>query len=157
MSDWGATHSTVASALAGLDQEMSDGFFFNERLKEAIESGAVPESNLDDKVLRILTSMFAAGLFDNPNTGDPSANVTSQEFNDLARSLAGQATVLLQNNGLLPLNKATVGKVAVIGSAGYTATLTGGGGSGSVAPYYQITPLEGEYQAGSFWTVSFSP
>ena len=143
MSDWGATHSTVNSALAGLDQEMPDDQYFGDALIQALQAGQVTQANIDDKVTRILTAMFAAGLFDNPNTGNIANNVTSVAHNELARSLAGKATVLLQNYGILPLDRNTVGKIAVIGSAAYSGAITGGGGSGAVYPYYQVTPLEG--------------
>jgi beta-glucosidase len=66
MSDWGGTHSTVLAANAGLDQQMPDGGFFGAALQAAVEAGNVTEAVLDDKVLRILTSMFTAGLFDRP-------------------------------------------------------------------------------------------
>ena len=103
MSDWGGTHSTVAAALAGLDQEMPDDEFFGPALLEAVQNGTVPESVLDDKVLRILTGMYAAGLFDRPVTGNIANNVTSDEHNALARSFAANAMVLLANNGILPI------------------------------------------------------
>ncbi len=61
MSDWGATHSTVQSALGGLDMEMPDNSFFGEALAQAVANGQVPESRIDDMVLRILTSLFAVG------------------------------------------------------------------------------------------------
>ncbi len=143
MSDWGGTHSTVASANNGLDQEMPVAQYFGAALELAITAGEVSENTLDDKVTRILTAMFTIGLFDNPNTGNLTNNVTSEAHNALARTLASQATVLLSNSGILPLNAATVGKVAVIGTAAYSGVITGGGGSGSVVPYYQITPLQG--------------
>src|SRR6202789_1397299 len=59
LSDWGATHSTVKAALAGLDQDMpgNDGFF-EEKLKQAVQIGLVPTSRLDDMVHRVLRSMF---------------------------------------------------------------------------------------------------
>ncbi len=83
MSDWGATHSTVQSALAGLDMEMDvvqtpDALstvipnnpgsedYYNGPLTTAVEKGQVPMSVLDDMVERILRSMFAVGLFDHP-------------------------------------------------------------------------------------------
>src|ERR1035441_4400702 len=68
MSDWGATHSTVASANAGLDMEMNvaPGTYFTAPLKAAVQSGQVPTSRLDDMVLRIVRTMFGLGLFDHP-------------------------------------------------------------------------------------------
>src|SRR3984893_4151306 len=70
MSDWGATHSTIPAANAGLDQDSGYPFdaspYFGDALKEAVESGHVPQSRLDDMVGRILWAMFSNGLFDDP-------------------------------------------------------------------------------------------
>ncbi len=60
MSDWGATHSTVAAALAGLDQQMPDASFFGSALEAAVAAGTVPQSRIDDMVMRMLTPMFGA-------------------------------------------------------------------------------------------------
>ena len=43
MTDWGAAHSTIPSALAGLDQEMPSGVYFGAALKAAVEKGDVPD------------------------------------------------------------------------------------------------------------------
>ena len=106
MSDWAATHSTVASALAGLDQEMSWYiYYFTSALEKAVETGAVPLSRFNDMCTRILTQMFKFGLFDTPPSPErnPSANVTSPAHSALARTLAAAGTVLLSNpRGLLP-------------------------------------------------------
>src|SRR5258705_201117 len=66
-SDWFATHSTAASANAGLDQDMpgSDGYF-GSALQSAVSSGAVSTATLNSMVTPVLTEMFAFGLFDEP-------------------------------------------------------------------------------------------
>ena len=70
MSDWGAVHSTISSALAGLDQESGQQLdtenFFEAQLAQALSDGAIPQARLDDMVGRILTSIFATGLYDDP-------------------------------------------------------------------------------------------
>ena len=66
LSDWEGTHSTVKAALAGLDQEQPGFPYFGDELKKAIAIGQVPQARLDDMVHRILRSMFAAGVIDNP-------------------------------------------------------------------------------------------
>ena len=74
MSDWGAVHSTVRSALAGLDQESGeqlDTQNFFDRLGRAIADGDVPQARLDDMARRILTSIFACGLADGQVASDP--------------------------------------------------------------------------------------
>ena len=48
MSDWGATHSTAAASVAGLDQEMPGGAFFTQdRIREALRNGTITEQNVD--------------------------------------------------------------------------------------------------------------
>jgi beta-glucosidase len=66
LSDWGGTHSTNKAALNGLDQEMPGDRFFGAPLKKAVDSREVPEARLNDMVHRILRSMFACGVIDNP-------------------------------------------------------------------------------------------
>ncbi len=93
--DWGATHSTVKSALNGLDQEMpGDENYFNAPLKKAVEGGQVPQAQLNDMVHRILRSMFAAGVVDDP----PIRSVVDPfRGRDDAQHIAEESIVLLKN------------------------------------------------------------
>jgi beta-glucosidase len=52
VSDWGAQHSGVDAALAGLDVTMPDGGFWGANLVQAVNNGSVPESRVDDMVTR---------------------------------------------------------------------------------------------------------
>lgn len=145
MSDWMATHSTEDSMNAGLNQEMPSGLHYSEKkLEEALEAGTIQESSIDQSVTSILTSMYAIGLFDHEPTGDPLANVTSEEHNLLAREIIAKSTVLLKNEkGILPISlsstEAPVRKIAVIGDD----SIVGGSGSGKVESAYVITPAQG--------------
>jgi beta-glucosidase len=142
MSDWTATHSTTQSVLAGMDQEMPLGLWYSEKeLNAALDAGSISVENIDSSVLRILTSMYQIGLFDNAPSGDPMANVTSDAHNKLAREIAATSTVLAKNTGdLLPLRKDSLGDcIAVFGDE----TTVSGGGSGHVNPAYVITPAQG--------------
>ena len=124
MSDWGGTHSTTKAALAGLDQEMPGSGFFGDNLKKAVETGEVPMARLNDMVHRILRSMFAVGVIDNP----PRRKVVDifQGLAD-AQYLAEQSIVLLKNaNGQLPLSVA-LKSIAVIGSHADVGVISGGG------------------------------
>ena len=82
MSDWGAVHSTVRSALAGLDQESGEQLdtrnFFG-RLGLAVEAGEVPQTRLDDMTRRILTSIFACGLADDAHAAHASHSADLRE------------------------------------------------------------------------------
>lgn len=142
VSDWGATHSTVPSALAGLDQEMSGSSYFGPALAQAVAAGQVPQSRLDDMVLRILTGMFSAGIFDRwpSGYGNLTAKVSSPAHQDLAKRLADASTILLKNsNNQLPLDAATLVSIAVVGDA----NTVHGSGSGAVLPAAVVTPEQG--------------
>jgi beta-glucosidase len=159
MSDWGATHSTVPAANAGLDMEMNagPGTFFGSALQTAVQDGQVPAARLDDMVLRIVRAMFAVGIFDHPAAAQPAAwaaNVSTPEHVALARKISEQGTVLLKNDGgILPL----VGQAKRIALIGPAAGQVGaelsynGGGSGHVplgGANPVVSPLQGIAQRG---------
>ena len=148
VSDWGATHSTVASALNGLDIEMNitPGTYFGPALETAVQDGQVPMSTLNDMVLRILRAMFTVGVFDHPPAAQPAAYaapVSTPEHVALARTISEQGTVLLKNqDGILPLTGSGQ-RIALIGpAAGQTGAENeyNGEGSGHV-PEAGIVPV----------------
>ncbi|HXH50384.1 MAG TPA: glycoside hydrolase family 3 C-terminal domain-containing protein [Terriglobia bacterium] len=142
MSDWGGTHSTVASAEAGLDQEMPDDRYYGKALETAVTSGQVSMATLDEHVRRILVTMFRHGLFDKPQPGDWDSNVRSPEHDAFSRRVAEQGIVLLKNEGnILPLSVGS--SIAVIGADGGTKPQVEGGGSSHVVPPYVVSPLDG--------------
>ncbi|KAI1483743.1 glycoside hydrolase family 3 protein [Daldinia eschscholtzii] len=69
VTDWGAHHSGVVSALAGLDMSMpGEGFgagkygsYWGGALTEAVLSGAVPQWRLDDMAIRIMAAFYKVG------------------------------------------------------------------------------------------------
>lgn len=144
MSDWFATHSTVAAANAGLDMEMPSGTFLGDSLKAAVQAGQVSMTTLNTMVHYILRSMFAAGIFDHPNTGATGNTVTSPAHTQFALQEAEQGTVLLKNaQNILPFTSRKVTSIAVIGADASTTPKVVGGGSASVIPPYIVTPLQG--------------
>jgi beta-glucosidase len=154
-SDFGAVHSTVASATAGLDLEMPNGKYFgDDDLKSAVESGKVPVSLIDDKLIRRFQTMMRFGIFDHPPAPAP---IPAEKNGAIARRLAEEGMVLLKNEGgILPLKVAKLKSIAVIGPAAVKA-VPGGGGSSRVAPLYTVDPVDGIRQrAGEKVTVSFS-
>jgi beta-glucosidase len=129
MSDWGAVHSTVEAANAGLDQESAfladSADFFGEPLKTAIIDGKVSQARLDDMVGRILRSAFAAGVIDNPPKKAPT---DLRRHADIVQRTAEQGIVLLKNDGVLPL-AANAKTITVIGGHADLGVLSGGGSS----------------------------
>jgi beta-glucosidase len=154
-SDFGAVHSTVASAIAGLDLEMPTGKYFNaDDLKAAVQSGQVPISVIDDKLIRRFEAMMRFGIFDHPPSPKP---IPAEKNGANARRLAEEGMVLLKNEGgTLPLKAAELRSIAVIGPAAAKA-VTGGGGSSRVSPLYTVDPVDGLRQrVGEKVTVNFS-
>ena len=157
-SDWGATHSTAASANAGLDMDMpgNDGFY-GSALQSAVSSGSVSQSVINSAVSAILTQMFAFGLFDKTPSGSPSATATNSTDQNDATQLAEEGTVLLKNSGsVLPLTSSDK-SIAVIGADASTSPQTDGGGSAGVNSSGTVTPLQGiQATAPSGTTVTYN-
>lgn len=134
MSDWGATHSTVPSALSGLDQEFFANRYFSGPLKAAVQQGIVPTSVLDDKVHRILRTLFAVGVIDNPSVIKPIDFAADAAVTERVEE-AG-AVLLKNEGGQLPLNGAHLHSIAVIGAHADVGVLSGGGSA-------QVDPVGG--------------
>jgi beta-glucosidase len=143
MSDWDATYDGVAAANAGLDVEMPSAKFMNRAtLLPAIEAGQVSRGTIDDKVRRILRTAIRFGWLDRPAT-DVGQPLFSEEGRAVALDAARAGLVLLKNDGeLLPLDKAKVRTVALIGPDAYPA-IPVGGGSAQVRPLGAVSFLQG--------------
>lgn len=133
VSDWEATHTAVKAALAGLDQEQPSDRYFGQPLMEAVQSGQVPMSRLDDMVHRLLRSMFAAGVIDHPPM--PRTVVDPFKGRDDAQHIEEESIVVLRNqNNTLPLNANSLRSVAVIGAHADVGVMSGGGSAQVDAP-----------------------
>ena len=125
LSDWGGTHSVEKASAAGLDHEEPGEVFYGDDFKKAVESGKVPATELDDHVQRILRSMFATGVVDDP----PHKSVVDVVGGfEVAQRIAEQSTVLLKNaNAQLPLDATKLHSIAVIGPHADVGMISGGG------------------------------
>jgi beta-glucosidase len=122
---------------------------FGEPLAAAIDDGAVPAARLEDMVARLLGAMERTGHLD----GDRGKGaLDTPEHRDLAERIAARGTVLLENDGVLPL--ADGADVAVIGPNVHEPTL-GGGGSSETTPFRSVSPVAGiESRAAGAVTVA---
>ncbi|ORY19231.1 beta-glucosidase-related glycosidase [Clohesyomyces aquaticus] len=110
VSDWGAQHSGVASANAGLDVVMPDGAFWGKNLTDAVQNGSVSKDRLDDMVTRILATWYklnqdekfpAVGVYSNLQKHDPIE--VQEDHASLIRKIGSAGTVLVKNvNNTLP-------------------------------------------------------
>jgi beta-glucosidase len=125
VTDWGGAHSVEKASAAGMDHEQPGWLFYGDDLKKAVESGKVPQAELDDHVHRILRAMFATGLMDDPVQRSVPDVLGGLE---VARKLEEQSIVLLKNEkSQLPLDAAKVHSIAVIGPHADVGMISGGG------------------------------
>jgi beta-glucosidase len=157
-SDYGATHSTLQSADAGMDQEMPSAQYYGSDLEAAVQAGEVSMGTLNQMVSRILTEMFRFNEFNDPPTGSTSTVVTTPAHQAVSQDVAEEGTVLLKNSGsTLPLAAVGGGSIAVIGPAASASPVYTGGGSAYVTSTFHVTPLQGiQAAAGSGTTVSYT-
>jgi beta-glucosidase len=158
MSDWGAVYATDFAA-GGLDQESGEQLdgqvWFGAPLRAAVQSGTIPAGRLEDMTLRILRSMFANGLFDQPLSR---SDIDYAAHAEVARKEASEAIVLLRNrDSMLPLPTA-VTRILVVGGRADLGTLSGGGSSQVFPPHVNsraIIPLGGEGEMAAWKSMVF--
>ncbi len=142
MSDWDATYDAVAAANGGLDLEMPSARYMNAKnLAPAIQAGKVTQATIDEKVRRILRTALEFGFFDRPQL-DPPVSLYNQQARQVALEEARAGMVLLRNGGLLPLDRAKLHSIAVIGPDAHPA-VPGGGGSSRTTPFAPVSFLQG--------------
>ncbi|KAK4179350.1 family 3 putative glycoside hydrolase [Triangularia setosa] len=206
MSDWGAQHSTLGSALSGLDMAMPGdimgpptspqppyGSHWGGALTQAVLKGEVPQWRLDDMVTRIMTSYFRVHTGEYTSRPEPNFSAWTQNTTGplykasnrtwttinlhedvqsnhslLIREVAAKSTVLLKNNGILPLSHPS--SLAVIGNdaqdppggpnacperACITGTVAMGYGSGTADFPYLISPATALFHRSQEHNVTF--
>jgi beta-glucosidase len=143
MSDWGAVHDGPAAASAGMDLEMPRASHMNqESLGPLIAQNKLDVSVIDDKVRRILRTVIEAGFLDRPQKLDDVPN-DDPRSSALSLEAAQRGIVLLKNTGsLLPLDRAKLKRIAVIGPNAHPA-VSGGSGSAFVTTIHATSLLDG--------------
>lgn len=147
VTDWGAAHSTVPSMEAGLDLEMGtlidkyEDWYYANPLIEAVKSGKVPMSLVDEKVGDVLRVMIKTNVLDPKKRFGP-GSMNTKEHQQATYDAAAEAIVLLKNqHNLLPLDFSSIKSLAVIGDNA-TRKHSNGGLSSEIKAVYEVTPLE---------------
>ncbi|MBN8199778.1 beta-glucosidase BglX [Bacillus sp. NTK034] len=139
ISDWGAVKELIPHGVAedeaeaalkaiqaGVDIEMMTSCYID-HLKELVQNGKVDEELIDEAVLRILSLKDKLGLFEDPTRGADEALekelVLSEAHREASRELAVKSSVLLKNNGVLPIQKEK--KLALIGPFAQSGDILG--------------------------------
>ena len=147
VTDWGAAHSTIPSMEAGLDLEMGtlidkyEDWYYANPLIQAVKSGKIPMSLVDEKVGDVLRVMIKTNVLDPKKRFGP-GSMNTKEHQQATYDAAAEAIVLLKNqNNLLPLDFSSIKSLAVIGDNA-TRKHSNGGLSSEIKAVYEVTPLE---------------
>ncbi|MEW6574825.1 beta-glucosidase [Sphingorhabdus sp.] len=152
-SDFFAMKSTVATLANGMDHEMPlPNYWAPDKIKAALASGELTMAQIDEALRRRYAQAFKAGIFDRKLEH---SSIDFAAGGKKAREIGGRGSVLLQNNGALPLSPelksvVLIGKAsqvyaqqAVAGGAVVGEPMGAGGGSSDVVPNYTVSPIEG--------------
>ncbi|MDH4415305.1 MAG: glycoside hydrolase family 3 C-terminal domain-containing protein [Rhizobium sp.] len=142
MSDWFGSHTTEASVIGGLDLEMPGPTRDRgDKLVAAVREGRVPAETVKAAARRILLLLERVGAFADPSMADEKA-IDRPEHRALIRKLGADGMVLLKNDGILPLDKSALDRIAVLGPNAAEPRVMGGG-SAQINAHYKVSPLEG--------------
>ncbi len=150
ISDWISLYSTEGPLKAGLDLEMPKADFLTlKRIRKLMNKGRLTEADVDKPVRNLLKTFFEMGIYNRP-LKDHQYQEYCEEHSQVSLETAREAIVLLKNeNNLLPLNRETVTKIAVVGKMAMETT-TCGGGSCSIKSHEPISILNGiQAEAGN--------
>ena len=164
ISDWGGCREDDAAITGGLDIEMgtwtnglrgaASDSYLNYHLAnpylERLRDGRATEEVLDDKVRRILRTVYRTSMSQEQHFG----SFTSPEHFQAARDIAADGIVLLKNDGALPLvipgsdssvipgpDRESLPRILLIGENAYKMMVVGGGSS-NLKTKYEIIPLD---------------
>ncbi|WP_154795727.1 glycoside hydrolase family 3 protein [Occultella kanbiaonis] len=143
VSDWAAARTTAPTANAGMDLVMPGPHGpWQDALVAAVEAGEVPESVIDDKVVRLLRLAERVGKLDGAGPVPIPAHL-AEEGRSVSRDLAARATVVLRRGTAWPLAAASAGPTIALIGANAVEPYVQGGGSAKVRVEHEVSPLEG--------------
>jgi len=116
VSDFFSVHSTADSLLGGLDTELvAPRYFSPDNLHAALDAGEITEADIDEAAFRVVRSHINAGLFDHPLPPERVPDVSTPANQAVAQRVTEEGSVLLKNEGILPLDSENINTIAVIG------------------------------------------
>lgn len=134
-----AKHSAAMAINAGCDLNCGNTYL---HILNAVQHGLVTEETITESVIRLYTTRFLLGLFDETEYDEiPYEMVEAKEHLVLSEKAARESFVLLKNNGILPLQKEKIKNIGVIGPNANSREALIGNYHGTSSEY--ITVLEG--------------
>ncbi|MBR1447886.1 MAG: glycoside hydrolase family 3 C-terminal domain-containing protein [Prevotella sp.] len=153
VSDWGGVTDTWQAATGGMDIEMGsytdgklkeseftyDDYYLARPFERLIAEGKIPMSVLDDKVSRVLRTIFRTSM----NPEKVIGSQCSEYHYEVCRQIGEEGIVLLRNEAprLLPLDLSKYHNILVVGENA-TRSLTQGGGSSELKTLRDVSPLD---------------
>jgi beta-glucosidase len=154
-----ATPEEAAALAVKAGDDLCCGTDYNS-LVRAVKQGLISEAEIDTALGRVLKARFELGLFDPPSLVPyaqiPYSENNSPEHEALALQVARESMVLLKNDGLLPLDRAKIKRIAVIGANAQMVLALLGNYNGQ--PSDPVTILDGVRSvAGTNIEVTYEP
>jgi beta-glucosidase len=153
----GSSEAAAADAVKAGD-DLCCGTDYNS-LTRAVKNGLISEREIDTAVSRLFEARFRLGLFDPPEKVPfaqiPISANDTPDHEALALRVARESVVLLKNDGVLPLNRAKIKRIAVIGANADSVPVLLGNYNGT--PARPVTILNGiEKIAGAISEVTYA-
>ena len=145
--DFHENHKVTASPEESVTLALSKGCDLNcgctyQRILDAYRAGMLPLEQIKRSAIRLFTTRFLLGMFEETEYDQiPYEVVECQAHLALSERAARESVVLLKNNGILPLNKAQLKTIGVIGPNANSRAALVGNYHGTASRY--ITVLEG--------------
>ncbi|MBE6194134.1 MAG: glycosyl hydrolase [Rikenellaceae bacterium] len=141
MTDWRSVFDWEKIVLSGQNVEMpglaNEPYHINS-VRELLQNGKLSEKNIDDMIRPMIATCIRFGLYERFKNGQPNEDVLAAklpEHEKLSLQTAAEGTVLLKNNGILPLKEGQ--EVLLVGR--WAKTAPQGGGSSKVKGFNQVT------------------
>ena len=141
MTDWRSIYDWKKVVLSGQNVEMPgtpNEFYHINSVRELLKSGELTEKNIDDMIRPMIATCIRFGLYERFKNGQPNEDHLASRLSEHERvsyQTAAEGTVLLKNNGILPLKEGQ--RVLLVGR--WAKTAPQGGGSSKVKGFNQVT------------------
>ena len=136
MSDWNSIYDWKNVIFSGqnLDMPGENTFYIKKKPADLVAEGVVTEQDIENMIRPLIATCIRWGLYDRYNSGkqyDKSLEAKLPAHLEISYQTAAEGSVLLRNNGILPLS--TTQKVLVVGK--WFDSVPYGGGAARVTGY----------------------
>ena len=141
MTDWRSVYDWKKVVLSGQNVEMPgtpNEFYHINSVRGLLKSGELTEKNIDDMIRPMIATCIRFGLYERFKNGQPNEDALAArlpEHERVSYQTAAEGTVLLKNNGILPLKEGQ--RVLLAGR--WAKVAPQGGGSSKVKGFNQVT------------------